>query len=600
MAVETKIPDDLKVDVEALTRKYAEEREKRLRADGNDQYLHMEGDLAWLDHDPWAEPGFTREPIVEETDVLMIGGGFAGLLAGGRLREAGVEKLRIVEKGGDFGGAWYWNRYPGAACDVESYIYMPLIEEMNYVPTEKYAKATEIYAYCRMIGEHYDLYRAALFQTEVKEARWDEERKRWIVSTDRGDAIAARFVMIGNGLLTNPKLPGIPGILDFKGKSFHTSRWDYAYTGGSQTTPMTKLADKVVGIIGTGATAVQAVPELAKSAKHLYVFQRTPSSVDERGNEPTPPNFAKTLEPGWARRRRDNFTNIVAGGQEDVDMVHDGWTDIINHIGAMTGGENKHATPEALQLAQLRKMEMTRRRVDSIVEDPETAEALKPYYNYFCKRPCFHDQYLQSFNRPNVTLVDTRGKGVERITERGPVVAGKEYPVDLLIYATGFDMNTGIEAETGITFIGPEGKTLTEHWKEGLRTLYGIQTRGFPNLFIMNLLQAGVSVNYVHIADEQTIQIAEIIARCLAEGVVTVQPTAEAEEEWVEEIRKAAEARAAAPDTCTPGSYNQEGRPTEGTQLNASYAKGPMAYVELLEKWQADGSMPGLEMVREG
>jgi cyclohexanone monooxygenase len=265
----------------------------------------------------------------------------------------------------------------------------------------------------------------------------------------------------------------------------------------------------------------------------------------------------------------------------------------------MTGGENKHATLEALQAAQVRKMEMTRRRVDSIVEDPKTAEALKPYYNYFCKRPCFHDEYLQAFNRPNVTLVDTKGKGVERITEKGPVVADQEYPADLLIYATGFDMNTGIEAETGITFIGPEGKTLSEHWKDGLRTLYGIQTRGFPNLFIMNLLQAGVSVNYIHIADEQTIQIAEIISRCLAEGVVTVQPSEEAEEAWVAEIRKAAEARAGAPDTCTPGAYNQEGQPMEGTQLNASYAKGPMAYIELLEKWREDGSMPGLEMVRE-
>lgn len=590
----------IEVDVEALTRKYAEEREKRLRADGNDQYQHMEGELAWLDHDPHADPNFTRDPIVEETDVLMIGGGFAGLLAGGRLREAGVESLRIVEKGSDFGGAWYWNRYPGAACDVESYIYMPLIEEMNYIPTEKYAKATEIYEYCKMVGEHFDLYRAALFQTAVDEVRWDEACKRWIVSTDRKDKIAARFVMIGNGLLTNPKLPGIPGILDYKGKSFHTSRWDYDYTGGDQTSAMVKLADKVVGIIGTGATAIQAVPELAKTAKHLYVFQRTPSSVDERGNRPTDPDFAKSLSPGWARRRRDNFSNLVAGGHEDEDMIHDGWTDIISHIGAMTGGENKHATPEALQLAQMRKMEMTRRRVDSIVEDKETAEALKPYYNYFCKRPCFHDEYLPSFNRPNVTLVDTKGKGVERITAKGPVVAGKEYPVDLLIYATGFDMNTGIEAETGIKFIGPEGKTLTEHWKDGLRTLYGIQTRGFPNLFIMNLLQAGVSVNYVHIADEQTIQIAEIISRCLAEGAETVQPTIEAEEAWVAEIAKSARARAAAPDTCTPGAYNQEGKPVEGSELNGSYMEGPIAYVELLKKWRADGTMPGLELVREG
>ena len=600
MAVVTNIPEDLDIDVEALARKYAEERERRLRSDGLDQYEHLTGQYAWLDCDPWANPGFTRDAIVEDTDVLLIGGGFAGMLAGGRLREAGVENIRIVEKGGDFGGAWYWNRYPGAACDVESYIYMPLIEEMKYIPTEKYAKATEIYNYCRKVGEHYDLYRAALFQTMVREVRWNAQRMRWIVRTDRDDAIAARFVMIGNGLLTNPKLPGIPGILDYKGKSFHTSRWDYGYTGGSQTEPMVNLADKIVGIIGTGATAIQAVPELAKVAKQLIVFQRTPSSVDERANEPTPPDFGKEFEPGWARRRRDNFSNIVAGGHEEVDMIADGWTDIINHIGAMTGGSNKHATREELQLAQMRKMEMTRRRIDAIVEDPETAEALKPWYNYFCKRPCFHDEYLQAFNRPNVTLVDTKGKGVERITERGPVVAGREYPVDLLIYATGFDMNTGIEVETGITFIGPEGQTLTQHWRDGLKTLYGIQTRGFPNLFIMNLMQAGVSVNYLHIADEQTIQIAEIISRCLADGVLAVQPSAEAQEAWVAEIRRSLEARAGAPDTCTPGAYNQEGQPQQGTQLNGSYAKGPIAYIGILEKWREAGSLTGLELVKEG
>ncbi len=599
MAVVTTIPDDLDIDVEALARKYAEEREKRLRGDGLGQYSHMEGEFAWLGSDPRADPDFTRDPIVRDADVLLIGGGFAGLLAGGRLRERGVEDILIVERGADFGGAWYWNRYPGAACDVESYIYMPLIEEIGYIPTEKYAKATEIFEYCKTLARHYDLYPAALFQTTVEEVRWDADRKRWIVTTDRGDAIAARFVMIGNGLLTNPKLPGIPGILDYKGKSFHTSRWDYDYTGGSQTEPMVNLADKTVGIIGTGATAVQAIPELAKVAKRLYVFQRTPSSIDERANEPTPPDFAETREPGWARRRRDNFSNIVAGGHEDVDLVADGWTDISKHIGAATGGKMKHTTMEDLQRAQMAKMEMTRRRVEALVDDPATAEALKPWYNYFCKRPCFHDEYLPSFNRPNVTLVDTKGKGVERITAKGPVVAGKEYPVDLLIYATGFDMNTGIEAETGIRFIGPDGKTLTEHWKDGLRTLYGIQTRGMPNLFIMNLLQAGVSVNYVHIADEQTINIAYIIARCLKEDVVMVQPTAEAEEAWVNEIRDSLKARASMPDTCTPGQYNAEGRPVAGSGQNGSYMKGPIAYIELLDKWREDGSMPGLELVRE-
>ena len=202
---------------EALKKKYEHEREKRLRRDGNAQYSNLSGIYADFDKDPYVEPGFTRSAVTEKIDALIVGGGFGGMLSAVRLRQAGIHSFRLVEKGGDFGGTWYWNRYPGAACDVESYIYMPLLEETGYMPTEKYAKAPEIFAHCQRIGRQFDLYKAALFQTEVAQMDWDEDEKRWIVTTNRGDKLAARFVIIAGGILHKAKLPGIPGDRDLQG-----------------------------------------------------------------------------------------------------------------------------------------------------------------------------------------------------------------------------------------------------------------------------------------------------------------------------------------------------------------------------------------------
>jgi cation diffusion facilitator CzcD-associated flavoprotein CzcO len=588
------IDDNFDVDVEALNKKYAEERAKRLRPDALHQYRDLKG--TEFDKDPHADPNFTRPAIVENTDVLIIGGGFAGMLAGARLREVGLKNLRIVEKGADFGGTWYWNRYPGAACDVESYVYMPLLEELGYVPTEKYAKAPEIYAHCQRLAKRYDLYRAALFQTAVEKLIWNDGTARWLVSTSRGDRIEARFVISCTGLLSNAKLPGIPGIESFAGHSFHTSRWDYEYTGGDERHPMVRLADKRVGIIGTGSTGIQVVPEVAKAAKHLYVFQRTPASVDVRNNRPTDPKFFESLAPGWQRRRRNNFTALTSGEHEPEDLVGDAWTEIIRSVGAVAGGDAEKPDPLALQRAQMRKMELTRRRVASIVRDPATAEALKPYYHYFCKRPCFHDEFLQAFNRTNVTLVDTQGKGVERITPQGVVVAGKEYPLDLLIYATGFDFMTEYSRESGVEVIGPGGQPLDQHWSTGARTLYGLQTHGFPNFFLMSLIQSGVSVNYVHIADEQTKHIAYIINECIKRGIATVQPTQEAENEWVQEVLSSGEPRRQFLETCTPSVFNQEGKRERSLELNDLYARGPMVYIKTLEDWRSAGELRGLEL----
>jgi cyclohexanone monooxygenase len=590
-------PSDIKdaeIDVEALEKKYAQERDKRQRDEAMRQYQPLQGRFADYGKDPNANPDFKRDAVTEEVDVLIIGGGFAGLLAGARLREHGIGSIRIVEKGADFGGTWYWNRYPGVACDVEALIYLPMLEELGYLPSERYPKGAEIRAHCRKLAERFELYPAALFQTQVERVQWNAQR--WIVSTDRTDTISARFVVSCTGLLSNPKLPGIFGIGDFKGHAFHTSRWDYGYTGGADGGPLTGLGDKVVGIVGTGSTGIQAIPQLAASSKHLYVFQRTPSSIDIRGNRPTDPDIIKTLKKGWQRERRDNFTSLLGGEYPPVDYVHDGWTDIIRNVAPRLEDGTPVVDPEALRLAEMKKMEAVRRRVDSVVKDKSTAEALKPYFHYFCKRPCFHDEYLEAYNRPNVDLVDTQGKGIERVTPRGVVVEGREYALDCLIFATGFDFLTEYCREAGMEVIGPGQRWLSTHWAEGPRTLYGMMTRGFPNFFVMSIAQAGAAVNYVHVADEQTRTIVHIIAEGMRRRVKTIQPTRAAEDAWVEEVVEGAKGRRAFLESCTPGYYNYEGRRERYAALNDFYAPGPMAYIRLLDAWREKPDLPGLEL----
>ncbi len=594
---------DLGFDADALRQRYLAERDKRLRPDGNEQYVEVTGELARFVDDPYVEPGFTRDPLSDEVDVALIGGGFGGLLAGARLREAGVRNIRVIEKGGDFGGTWYWNRYPGAACDIESYVYLPLLEELGYVPKEKYSRAPEIFAYCKSIAEKYDLYRNACFQTEVTDLRWDEGGSRWIISTNRGDSMRARFVCLANGFLQRPKLPGIPGVGTFQGHTFHTSRWDYAYTGGDAGGDLPGLRDKRVGIIGTGATAVQSVPHLGRNARHLYVFQRTPSSVDVRANRPTDPQWANRLEPGWHQKRMDNFQTLTAGGFADEDLVNDGWTDIIrNLLFVMQSDDEGDLSPQGVEakveIADFMKMEQVRARVAELVEDPATAEALKPYYRQFCKRPCFHDEYLQTFNRENVTLVDTEGLGVERITERGVVVAGQEYELDCLIYATGFEVGTDYSRRSGYPLVGREGLTLTEKWRDGVRTLHGLHIHGFPNCFMMSIAQSGLTVNFPYMINEQAKQIAYVVEQALDRGIDTLEVSEQAEAEWVDAVLRLAEGRAGFAEQCTPGYYNSEGNPSDVSRQNFFYMGEPMEFVEILEKWRADGTLNGLVLGR--
>ncbi len=590
----------LEFDPDALRAKYRAERDKRLRADANEQYVNIVGSFSHYMEDPYVAPGFTRAPMSDEVEVVIIGGGFGGLLAGARLRDAGIENVRIIEKGGDFGGTWYWNRYPGAQCDVESYIYLPLLEEVGYVPKEKYTRAPEILEHSRAIGRKYGLYENACFQTEVTELRWDEAAARWIVKTNRGDAMKARFIVMSNGPLNRPKLPGIPGIESYRGHSFHTSRWDYGYTGGDSNGNLEGLRGKRVGIIGTGATAVQCVPHLGQTARHLYVFQRTPSSIDVRANRPTDPDWAKGLKAGWHKHRMDNFNVLVSGGFQEEDLVSDGWTDIIRKLLIMVqqdqSGQAAQDPAKTMELADFEKMNQIRARVDAVVKDKATADALKPWYRQFCKRPCFHDEYLETFNRPNVTLVDTKGKGVDRITEKGVVANGVEYEVDCLIYATGFEVGTDYTRRAGHAIFGRDGLSLSEKWKNGLRTLHGMHSRGFPNCFIMGTQQSAFTVNYPHALDEQSQHIAYILGQVRERGIRTLEASETAEQQWVDTIISLARLGRDFLESCTPGYYNNEGNLSNLSAQNGFFGGGSILFFNLLKDWRDKGDLPGLEL----
>ncbi len=592
-------------DSAGLRARYRAERDKRLRPDGNDQYLQPVGRFATLLDDPYT-PVIEREPTHAEVDVVIVGGGFAGLVTGARLRQAGVEDVHIVEGGGDVGGVWYWNRYPGAMCDTAAMIYLPLLEETGHVPSAKYVPAAEIFAHAQRIATHFGLYDGALLSTQVRSLRWLDDEHRWEVLTDRGDRLRARFVSMGTGPLHRPKLPGVPGIETFAGEMFHTSRWNYDYTGGDASgAPMVKLRDRRVGIIGTGATAVQCIPHLARDAGELFVFQRTPSAIDVRANRPIDPEEFAALGPGWQREWQRNFATLQTGGFTDVDLVEDGWTDIAQRIRDRVvlalGEEGAELTPETVRRAfedsDDEKMTEIRARVDSIVSDPDTAEALKPWYRQLCKRPCFHDEYLDAYNRPNVHLVDTDGRGVERIDATGVVAAGEHHELDCLIVASGFEVGTEFARRSGFETTGRDGVTLTEAWAEGMRTLHGMHVRGFPNLFVVGFTQAGNLIsNVTHNLVEAGTTVAAVVAHTLEAGADEVEVTESAEAAWVEMLEQSPGSFIGDLD-CTPGYYNNEGRPAgRRERLNLSgYPAGPVAYFDHIDRWRRSGEFEGLE-----
>nr|B3FWS3.1 RecName: Full=FAD-binding monooxygenase hmp7; Short=FMO hmp7; AltName: Full=Hypothemycin biosynthesis cluster protein hpm7 [Hypomyces subiculosus]ACD39757.1 flavin-dependent monooxygenase [Hypomyces subiculosus]ACD39766.1 flavin-dependent monooxygenase [Hypomyces subiculosus] len=586
------------IDPQFLEEKYDQERLKRINAAGYAKYSEVgDGELERFKVTHRLEDvASSREPVSVDTDVVIIGAGYAGILTAVRLVQNGILNFRIVEKGNGFGGTWYWNQYPGAQCDVESYIYMPLLEETGYVPTERYARGPEILKHINLIAKKWELAPKTHFQSEVSAADWTADR--WTVKTRQGDEFRSRYLVTAIGPFHRPKLPGVPGINSFKGNTFHSSGWDYEASGGSATEKLTKFSDKTIGIIGTGATAVQMLPFVANSAKEVLVFQRTPAPVNVRNNGPTPPDFAKFLEPGWQLRRMDNFNKIYTGEPIDTSIVSEEWLSATLQVLFGTESDKPSDPAELEQLlarTDFQVMERIRRRVDETIKDPVTREQLKPWYATICKRPCFHDEYLECFNRPNVRLVDTDGKGVDRITEDSVVVDGKEHHVDALVFCTGFEYLSGVDRHGGFTVTGKDGVTLTERWTPGPSTYHGLYVHGFPNFFCLQTAQAGTNPNFMYTATTGSTQIGHVIAECLKDGVREVQPTKQAEDDWVKMILEGGRGMMHLMRNCTPGYMNNDGNLDEKTARRMFYPGGPTAWRKLLEAWREKGDFEGLQ-----
>ena len=593
--VETMTPP---IDIEALRQKYLAERDKRLRRDGIAQYVEIGGEFSYFADDPHA-PRIDRAPIVRQCDVAIVGGGFGGILSAVKLKDAGIDDVLIIEKGGDFGGTWYWNRYPGLACDMKAYVYLPLLEETGYMPPRNYASGSEIRAHAERIVDQWGLRDKGLFQTQVTRAEWLDDRALWRISTDRGDTIEARYLVTANGPMSKPKLPGIAGISGYQGHTFHTSRWDYDYTGGGPDGGLTGLKGKKVAIIGTGATGIQCIPFLAEHAEHLYVVQRTPSGVDVREEQPTDPEWAASLKPGWQQELIDNFNALTSGGMADKDLINDGWTFLFTKIAAAA----KEASGEdallqiflAGEIADAGKMNEIRARIDAIVQDPAAAEALKPWYRRFCKRPVFHDGYLETFNRDNVTLVDTDGRGVDEITETGFRVGGIDYPADCIVFASGFEVGTDYVRRAGYDIVGRGGVSLQEKWAERFATFHGMHVHGFPNLFVHQTAQAALPANFCHGLAEGAKAIAAVVGHAKRAGKPVVEPTKEAEDAWVAHCGAMASNLVPFFEQCTPGYYNLEGKLTQEAAQGFGYGAGAAAFFHLMDGWLADGQFTGLD-----
>jgi cyclohexanone monooxygenase len=609
------VPPRELVDIPNLRARYRQERSIRMRPEGQHQYVSSADHFVHetYERDPYM-PVTPRDALVDDIDVAILGGGWCGVLAGYYLRKLGVSNFRVIEHAGDFGGVWYWNRYPGLQCDNDAYCYLPLLEEMGFMPSKKFADGFEIREYMQSIARRFELYEGALFHTTVTSLRWDEVIRRWRIATDRDDEIRARFVIMANGLLNVPKLPGIPGIHEFKGEMFHTARWDYAYTGGDQKEPvLDKLGDKRVAIVGTGATAVQAIPFLGKHAKQLYVLQRTASTVDERRNTPTDPEWVKSLRPGWQRERQMNFQRVAVEmpAPGEPDLICDIWTEINRNLVAEFDRDGWPTSPEEYvarrEVMDYRVMERLRARVESIVQDKEAAEILKPWYRYLCKRPASNDDYYPTFNRPNVKIFDvSKTRGVERMTAKGFVQDGVEHEIDCMIFASGFEVTSDLDRRWGIEVIeGREGKSIYAHWAKEYRTLHGVITHGFPNQFFTGFIQGGFNGSIPETFNVQTKHIAWIIAEALKRGAQAVEPSLEAQNAYVDHVRATAIDISAFQRECTPSYFNNEGEEVENEKgekklrnyLGETYGPGFYAFEALLEGWRANGDLQGLELV---
>ncbi|KXG50483.1 uncharacterized protein PGRI_069740 [Penicillium griseofulvum] len=601
--------------------RYDVERKKRLRPDGPTQYvglsdestnnLHLNGNIT-VDNN-----------LLQQNKVrmLIVGAGFGGLLFAVRLLQSGFLRatdILFVDTAGGFGGTWWWNKYPGLACDVESYIYMPLLEETKYMPSQKYVAGPELKEHANRIACQWNLSERALFQTTVKNLAWNSEDCQWTVHiTPHGQpttSIQSDFVILATGLLNSPKLPKLDGLETYKGKVFHTSRWDYGYTGGSPSSPaMHRLHDKTIGFVGTGASAIQAIPHLAQWAKKVVVFQRTPSAVDWRHNHSTDRTWwMKMIQegPGWQRERMENFNAFLSNENPlpDIDLVDDGWSKMQSFsalIGSPSGLDQDHL--KRMHRLDLRRQEAIRHRVEATVTDQATARALKPWYPGWCKRPCFSDNFLKAFNQSNVSLVDTNGKGIRTVTNRGILANGQEYDLDAIVFGTGYSL--GGSADLGdLTVTGRDNQILQEKRQKGLTSLHGVMTNGFPNLFFSGPYQTGASANQVYVLDQLAVHVAHIISeagKSVSERNpnptrFTIEPSSHSENEWTSKVLMRTRALGGVLN-CTPSYFNREGLQFEGQEaLQAAqfsiWGEGIKSYVNEIKDWRNTGGLAGLDI----
>lgn len=593
------------IDIPALQEKYRLERDRRVRPEGQAQYRPIDDlDQTASTADPYM-PRVEREELSEDIDVAVLGAGWSGIQAAYYLKKAGVRNVRVIDQAGDFGGVWYWNRYPGVQCDNDAYCYIPLLEETGHLPSRQFEDGWAIQEHFRRIANQFDLYDGALFHTLVQGLRWDEGLDRWHISTDRGDDIRARFVVMASGPLNRPKLPNVSGMEQFGGRMFHTARWDYDYTGGTPKAPLLdKLRGKRVALLGTGATSVQIVPHLGRYADQLYVIQRTPTSIDERRNPPTDKEWASRLQAGWQKERQANFHRGAIDGfvPGEADQVCDFWTEIGRNVAAKL--EDLKDPPSIAQVMAMREaedylvMDRIRRRIEDIVDDKQTAEALKPWYRSLCKRPCSSNDYLQTFNQPHVKLLDVSAtQGLDRMTEKGVVVDGVEYEVDCLIVASGYEVTSDLRRRWGLQWIeGRDGVSLYDHWENGYETLHGMMTTGFPNQFFIGFYQGGFNATTTVTFGLQAEHIAYLIQQAQTRGATVVEPTVEAQNAWVRHVRETAFDLTDIQRECTPGYQNSEGEQNMRWYLGETYGPGFDAFEKLLGDWRENGAMAGLKL----
>ncbi|KAL2071193.1 hypothetical protein VTL71DRAFT_12428 [Oculimacula yallundae] len=626
----------------SLQEKYKQERDARINEKGLAQYLDKTKTAVYIQHDdPWVEAGTpVQQPIPDggHVKIVIFGAGFGGLCAAGRALIEGsassIDDILIIDRAGGFGGTWWHNRYPGLMCDVESYLYLPLLEETGYMPTRKYASGEEIRKYSDLLAQHFTLHKRAMFQTSGDTLTWDDASSIWkceVIARPKGGAesrvkFTADYVVLASGGFTEPKIPDVPGLKEYKDKMLHTGRWNYGITGGSPGNPvLSGLEGKKVAIIGTGATAIQAVPAIAKYAGDLYVFQRTPSAVDYRENRDTDPEEWKTkiaTGKGWQTRRGENMQAHTEGKDNlpDEDWVSDGFTKMPSISGAW--GSSTVLKPEDLQgyLEMMHQLDAVRsdrvrQRVLDVVKDQETAKALQAWYPGWCKRPTYHDDYLEAFNSPNVHLVNTAPLGVTSLTATGILHNDTEYPIDVIIWSTGYGSPSAesLAGKAGITVLGRDGIKMEEKYQKAeLLTLHGIIANGFPNMFFPGFSQAGVGVNQTQRLDEQSTQMAYMIreAECRSKtsqngtsnsvAKTVIEPTAEGCEDWANQCASKAHLFATMAG-CTPSYFNAEGAMDKmeklaGSARLAMWGQGYLSYARILQEWRRSGQLEGLSV----